>query len=394
MTVTLTRLPRQKEFLESEAKYRAFVGGIGSGKTYIGCLAGIRELAAGHDGVVVAPTFPMLRDATQKTFFDLCEKIGLPVQFWKAEERARVGSAMVYFRSADYPDRLRGPNLSWAYLDEAALMSERTWQVILGRLRIGDPKAWITTTPAGYNWVWRYWVSERRANYSLYRCSTRDNYYLPPGYLDDLRDNYVGEFARQEIDGEFVAFEGLVYSEMQAEVHVVEPLRDLSPYRLVRSIDYGYTNPFVCLWGAIDHDGRLYIYDEHYRRKALIRDHAQAIAARAGAFEWTVADHDAQDNAEMQACGIWTTNARKEVIAGIQAVKARLSIGGDCRPRLYVCSNCVNLLKEFGMYRWADKADGRNEKEEPLKENDHAMDALRYMVMQLDYSPVPRVTFI
>lgn len=392
--VKLTRLPQQKEFLESDAKYRAFVGGIGSGKTYIGCLAGIRELAAGHDGVVVAPTFPMLRDATQKTFFNLIEQIGIPYTPRKAEETATVGRATVYFRSSDNPDRLRGPNLSWAYLDEAALMSERTWQIILGRLRVGNPKAWVTTTPAGYNWVWRYWVSERRANYSLHRCSTRDNYFLPPGYLDDLRDNYTGEFARQEIDGEFVAFEGLVYSEVQAGRHIVDPLASPNGYRLVRAVDYGYTNPFVCLWGAIDGDGRLYIYDEHYRRKTLIRDHAAAIASRPGSFEWTVADHDAQDNAEMQACGIWTINARKEVIAGIQAVKARLATAGDGKPRLFVCSNCVNLIKELGMYRWADSTSGRNEKEEPLKENDHAMDALRYMVQQIDNSSVPRVTFI
>jgi phage terminase large subunit len=343
--------------------------------------------------VIVAPTFPMLRDSTQKTFFELLDSLGITYTFWKGEERARVGRANVYFRSADTPDRLRGPNLSWAYLDEAALMSERTWQIILGRLRVGEPKAWVTTTPAGYNWVWRYWVSERRANYSLSRASTRDNDYLPAGYLSDLTDNYTGEFARQEIDGEFVAFEGLVYSELRAEIHVKDAL-DVSGMRLVRSVDYGYTNPFVCLWGAIDGDGRLYIYDEHYRRKALIREHAAAIDMRAGEFEWTVADHDAQDNAEMQACGIYTINASKAVIAGIQAVKARLATAGDGKPRLFVCSNCVNLLKEIGMYRWAETGSGRNEKEEPVKENDHAMDALRYVVMQIDNTALPQVSFV
>jgi PBSX family phage terminase large subunit len=336
----------------------------------------------------------MLRDSTQKTFFDLCERLSIPATFWKAEERARIGKANIYFRSADYPDRLRGPNLGWAWLDEAALMTERAWQVILGRLRVGKPKAWITTTPAGYNWVYRYFVSERRENYAIFRASTRENYFNASGFLDDIIGNYSGEFARQEIDGEFVAFEGLVYSEFRSDLHVVDPLPDLAGYRLVRGIDYGYTNPFVCLWGALDHDGRLYIYDEHYRRKTLIRDHAEAIKARPGEFEWTVADTDAQDNAEMQACGIWTINARKEVIAGIQAVKARMITAGDGKPRLFICSNCVSTLKELGMYRWADSASGRNEKEEPLKENDHNCDALRYMVMQIDNTPLPRVTFI
>lgn len=387
-------MPAQARFWDSPAKYRAFVGGIGSGKTWIGALAALEAASTGTDGVIVAPTFPMLRDATQKTFLGLCEQLGVPVTFWKGEERAKIGRSNIYFRSSDYPDRLRGPNLGWAWVDEGAMASERTWQVILGRLRVGEPRAWVTTTPAGYNWVWRYFVSERRPNYALFRCSTRENYFNAPGYLDDLVGNYTGEFARQEIDGEFVAFEGLVYSEFRADIHAIDPLTLTEGYRLVRSIDYGYTNPFVCLWGAIDGDGRLYVYDEHYRRKSLIRDHAAAIQERQGSFEWTVADTDAQDNAEMQACGIWTTNAKKEVIAGIQAVKARLNVAGDGKPRLYVCSNCVNLLKELGMYRWAEKSDGKNEKEEPLKENDHACDALRYLVMQIDNAPLPKVTFL
>ena len=111
--------------------------------------------------------------------------------------------------------------------------------------------------------------------------------------------------------------------------------------------------------------------------------HATAIKGRPGSFEWTVADHDAQDNAEMRSKGISTTNAKKDVTRGIQKVKARLTIQGDGKPRLYIMSTCVNTIKEISLYRWNEKKAG-NEKEEPVKENDHSMDALRYMVMQLD----------
>jgi PBSX family phage terminase large subunit len=357
-------------------------------------LAALQAVATGTDGMIVAPTFPMLRDATQKTFLGLCEKVGVPVTFWKAEERAKIGHANVYFRSTEYPDRLRGPNLGWAYLDEAALMPERAWQVILGRLRVGNPRAWVTTTPAGFNWVWKYFVSERRENYEAFYGSTRDNYFNPQGYLADLEANYTAEFARQEIDGAFVAFEGLVYSEVRPDVHVVKAFRIPDDWQRVRAIDFGFTNPFVCLWGAVDTDGRLYVYDEHYRRRELIKDHADAIKRREDPVQWTVADHDAQDAAELASCGVYTTPAQKAVLVGIQKVKSRLATQGDGKPRLFFFDSVVNTLKEVGMYRWADGKAGKNEKEEPIKESDHAMDALRYMVMQIDNATLPRVTFI
>jgi phage terminase large subunit len=81
---------------------------------------------------------------------------------------------------------------------------------------------------------------------------------------------------------------------------------------------------------------------------------------------------------------VYAINARKDVLAGLQRVKSRLVVQGDGYPRLFVSSRCVNVIKEFELYRWQDSKDDRNDKEEPLKQNDHAMDALRYMVMQMD----------
>ena len=82
--------------------------------------------------------------------------------------------------------------------------------------------------------------------------------------------------------------------------------------------------------------------------------------------------------------GIMTRPAQKDVIKGIQKVKARLKVAGDGRPRLYIHPRCTNLIREFGQYRWNRSKEGRNEKEEPVKESDHALDSLRYLVMELD----------
>jgi len=387
-------LDAQDRFIFSSAKYSAFIGGVGSGKTWAGCVNSLIHCHNDVFGAIVAPTYPMLRDVTQATLLTILDEAEQVYTHVKSENILYYQGTTIYLRSADQPDRLRGLNLDWAYLDEAALMREMTWRVILGRLRRGEPRAWITTTPAGYNWVYRYWQERKDANYAMIRASTRDNTYLPSEYVRDLLDTYTGEFARQEIEGEFVAFEGLVYN-FRYDVHVVEPFDIPEDWTIVRGIDFGYTNPFVCLWGAIDEDGRLYIIDEHYQRKTLIKDHAEAIKGRPWKKAlWTVADHDAQGNAELWENGVDTINAQKAVIDGIQKVAARLEIAGDGRPRLYVMSNCVNLIKEFGIYRWVDSKEGRNEKEEPVKEADHAMDALRYMVMELDNSRAPKVRFV
>jgi PBSX family phage terminase large subunit len=386
MGIEFRPLPAQARFLASKAKYPAFIAGIGSGKTTIGAIKAILRAQDG-DGVIIAPTYPMLRDATQHTLFGLLREGGLDFSFNKVENEARLFGHRILFRTGDNPDRLRGPNLTWAWIDEAAMQKAAVWDITLGRLRVGKPSAWVTGTPSGFNWVHERWTAED-PQYELINSSTVDNTYLPGEYLADLESSYSGEFAQQELHGQFVAFEGLVYSEFRRGVHVVDgELPD--SYQRVRAIDFGYTNPFVALWGAIDEDGRLYIYDEHYQRRELIAHHAEQIKAR-GPVEWTVADHDAQDNAELRQLDIATTRARKDVLAGIQKVKARMIVQQDGRPRLYIHERCVNLLKEIGMYRWKESAT----KEEPVKENDHAMDALRYMVMQLDGGVTPRITLL
>lgn len=385
-------LPKQDAFIFAPEKYTAFVGGIGSGKTFAGAVKAIIEAHEGRDGMIVAPTYPMLRDVTQRTFFEILDNANLAYSFNKTDGVCEYNGATILFRSAEHPDRLRGPNLSWAYLDEAAQMRAGVWDVIIGRLRVGAPKAWITTTPSGFNWVYRAFVESDNPSCLMVQAKTAENTYLPDEYITDLEAAYTGEFARQELDGEFTLFEGLVYSEFRFNLHVVD--FDIRPgWTLIRAVDYGYTNPFVCLFGATDEDGRLYIYDEHYQDKRLISYHADRIKEREGQFSWTVADHDAQDNAEMREQGIVTINAKKDVTAGIRKVKARLAVQGDGRARLVIHPRCKNLLKEIQSYRWYESRTGANEKEEPVKENDHAMDALRYMVMQLE-TPGPRARFI
>ena len=376
-------MPSQDRFVFSAKRYPFFVAGIGSGKTMAGAIRSALFAKKG-DGMILAPTYPMLRDATQHTFFELLDEAAISYEFNKGDQEAILFGHRILFRSADHPERLRGTNLTWAWLDEGAMMRSSVWDIVLGRLRIGDRTAFVTTTPAGFNWVYDR-ANGDRDEYEFIRARTQDNVHLPTDYVQDLTATYTGEFAAQELEGEFVAFEGLIYSDFRQGVHISEA----EPKgQKVCAIDFGYTNPFVALWGSVDEDGRLHIYDEHYKRRELMEYHAEQILSR-GECEWYVADHDAQDVAELRAYDIPTAPAKKAVLAGIQKVMSRLIVQPDGRPRLTIHPRCVNLLREIGTYRWREQSS----KEEPVKENDHAMDALRYMVMQLE-TAAPRISVL
>ena len=149
----------------------------------------------------------MLRDATMLTFF---EKFGQAVESHNKSEGVTVlrNGTTVFWRSADKPDSLRGPNLNWFYLDEADYMDGATWDVMLGRIRRDPTKCWGTTSPNGdTNWVYervyRKW-QEGNPDYFIAQAKTRDNIHLPTEYVKTLEETYTSEFARQELEGEFI----------------------------------------------------------------------------------------------------------------------------------------------------------------------------------------------
>lgn len=193
----------QERFWRSPARHRAFIGGIGSGKTLAGCVEVLRQ-PPGSVGFVIAPTYKMLRDASQATFFKLFR--GFVEDHNKQEQRTTlINGTTILWRSADDPDSLRGPNLDWAWIDEASYCKAGLWNVVVGRLRGQPGRAWITTTPKGKNWVWGLCHARR---VRLFRAATRDNTALPVEFLDDVAGQYGGQFAEQELGGQFVDWSG------------------------------------------------------------------------------------------------------------------------------------------------------------------------------------------
>ena len=219
--------------------------------------------------------------------------------------------------------------------------------------------------------------------------------------------------------GLWVAAEGVIYGDWRADIHLSD--RKVLPYEWPRlwGVDFGFTNPFVWQMWAIDPDGRLWLEKEIYRTQRLVEDHAKDIldvVTKQDGKTWKyprpraiICDHDAEDRATLERhLGMGTVAANKAVSPGIQAFQKRLEVQKDGKPRLFVCRDSLvsvdEALKEANKptcfaeeiegYVWKVPPSSRpdsNPPEEPNKEDDHSMDAARYIVAEQDLRGITRV---
>ena len=230
-------------------------------------------------------------------------------------------------------------------------------------------------------------------------------------------DNLTGVRKKRLRDGLWVGAEGMVYDLYDPHVHEIPP-REIPPsWTRYGVLDFGFTNPFACLWVAEDEDGRAYVYRQVYGVQRLVRDWAHLIhdVSVGEKIRLWITDHDLEARAEFEEhaghsaadCGtdtspyVGTVPARKDVMLGIQRVSERLKRAGDGKPRLFILKDSLVdpdpllverkeplcLQDEFPRYTWATARSmtaGTVTLEEPVKRFDHALDAVRYVVMELD----------
>ena len=222
--------------------------------------------------------------------------------------------------------------------------------------------------------------------------SLEDNTFLTPEYLDNVkRTTPKGMWYDRRIKGLWTAAEGVIYEGFEREDNTCEPFDIPDEWQRIRGIDFGTVHPFVMLWGAIDPDGRLYIYREYYKTHTLIKNHAEKIKELSGKERYlrTLSDHDAQERLEYEAHDIPTQPAQKAVKLGLDFTAQRMVKQIDGRPRLIIFRSCPELIRQIGVYRWLPYEEGKPYREEPLKVDDDGCDVLRYIVMDLDYNTTP-----
>ncbi len=390
---TIKLYDKQYAFVMHPAHHTALIGGIGSGKSlagnikaFLAAMGVLPSIPAPNLGVVTAPTYKMLDDATFRSFKDVAGTYLLDYNESKGLARMANGSEVI-FRSTQDPDTLRGPSITWWHGDEAALSPYSVYEIMIGRLRQGGRQGyfWLTTTPKGKQWIYKLFV-ERFSNdpdYCLFRMRTADNPFVAPEYLAMLRENYSADYARQELDGEFVGWEGLVYPEFDRSRHVLHELPS-SFEAVIAGVDWGFANAGVIQVLGL-RDGALYHLHEEYAKQRGIDDWANVALQLRDLFNISAFYCDPSEPDYLRKFnerGCRALQANNTVSTGIQAVKRRLNTG-----TLQHYNSAVYTFAEYESYQWMRRGD--QALDQPVKANDHALDALRYAVMGTDYARKP-----
>ena len=421
-------------------------GAAGTGKSRA-CLEKLHAMALanpGMRGLIVRKTATSLGSTALVTFREIVAKEAIEsgeMRFYggstqeAAAYKYRNGSTIVV-GGMDKATRIMSSEYDACYAQEATELTEDDWEMITTRLRNG--KVSYQQLMADCNpGAPQHWLNQRciRGGCTMILCQHEDNPRLyrdgewtteGMSYIDRL-EALTGVRYQRLRKGLWAAAEGLVYDTFDPAIHLHKPIRECpADWEVYLSVDFGYRNPFTCQWWARDRDDRLYLYRELYMTGRLVEDHAKQIAKYCGHTTdghrepepvAVICDHDAEDRATLERhLGRSTVGALKTVSEGIQAVAERLRVRGDGKPGLYICRDAllerdVTLADahrplcaqdEVLEYIW-DPAQfqshssvraGTTQRESPLKQNDHGMDAMRYAVANIDLQKRPSMRFL
>lgn len=277
---------------------------------------------------------------------------------------------------------IQGITLSGILLDEVALMPRSFVEQALARCSVTGSKFWFSCNPdTPEHWFYKEWIQKFSEKNVLYLHFTMDdNYSLSDETKNRYNRLYSGVFHDRYIKGLWVLAEGLVYGTVfSKERHILKDYKPSDSAEYYISIDYGTLNPCsMGLW-AVENGKAVRIKEYYYdsRRKGVQRtdeEYYSALEKLADGFDiqYVIVDPSAASFIEtIRRHGKFSVRkAGNDVMNGIRTTMNFLK-----NYKLFFCENCRDAVREFGLYRWNDKA---GYEDTVIKENDHAMDDIRY----------------
>ena len=388
---------------DNNIKQFIFMGGFRSGKsflfqfiTFLLCLKypGLRV-------IYVRKTYDQLKDSVIKQFRDDFEKYNQFTYVESSKEGSRIakfnnGSSIV-FRAFDHDTNILSAEYDLACVCQIEDIQEELYKMLLGRLS-GSlmPKTFIMGegNPKG-NWVKRTFYDltdeerEQKKIFFLNSPTTANLDNLPEDYLQTLKEQYSERDFKRWAMGDWQNLYGLVFSEFNEQTCIIPPIHfeDIgSGEKILIGGDYGWRNPSAFLWGVKTYDDDIIIFDEFYKTECLPDELARE-NLRYGTFT-TVMDF-AIKRPDRDGKSLWDTlvklglrlvESNKDEMNNIVIVNSLFKQG-----RLLICSNCVNLIWELKNYKFREARMGadKNLDETPIDKDNHAIDALLYLVQAI-----------
>lgn len=392
--------PKQvNSILQATKRINLWHGAVRSGKTVASLIRFIEFLATGPPGPVLIAG--KTERSLKRNILDLLASWLPPsaVRINLGKGEAKILGRTCYLASANdqrSEAKLRGVTLAGAYGDEVSTWPESFFRQLLARLSIPGASFFGTTNPEGpRHWLKKEFI-DRASELELaeFHFTIDDNPYLDPGYIEALKLEYTGLWYRRFILGLWVAAEGVVFDSFDPARHVThKPPFDGSPRHLV-GIDYGTSNPTCFITVAYTHpQGPYYVVSEHYYdpsstlRQRTDEEHLDALQAFIKSLPSPPEAFYVDPSAASLSVAALRRNlpfrkANNDVLPGIRFLHSLFA-----QDKLFIHPSCKTLIDQLSAYSWDPKAQERGE-DKPIKQDDHAVDSLRYCLVSHFARPI------
>lgn len=413
MEITLTK--KQTEFWDNlfddnckiiNNPYKEFysIGGFGSGKSRIINMS-VNVICNNYPnshGCYIRNTYQELKDSVIPQYLQYEPREVYKYKYNKSERTCEYkNGTRLDFRAFDKDVKILSNEYDFIAYSQIEEINQDLFFQSLGRCRRmlgGLPKNVILAegNPSS-GWLKRRIKDNKPKDVYLIESMTRDNPFLPVGYEQRMRDNYPDFWIARYLDGEWSSFDEMVFSEFREKVNIIDPVayKYIEAYKQRLGLDYGWINPTAIVWGCIDYEGTVIIFDEWGGSQQTMSD--IALNARKHGNKLIIADYsikrpDRDGRSvwdDLVASGLNLEPSNKQELENIVLTNSLLK-----SKRLLITKNCVNLISEMTNYKWRRLKIGqdKNRPEETVDKDNHYIDALLYLLASLEElrTPDPR----
>jgi hypothetical protein len=424
-TVSRSPEPGQKAIIDSQARYKVVVCGRRWGKSVLGINESLKKAQSKNNSTVwyIAPTYGQAKTIAWRF---LLSRLQLFPKSYQERLRIQENQLQVTFpngsvlalKGVDNPDSLRGSGLDYVVLDEYAMDNYQRYpvwrEIVRPALADRGGGALFISTPKGFNGfydLYAYADSGEDPDWAAWRMPTSSCQHIEKKELEAARRELGDDLYSQEFEAEFKKRSGLVYKEFDRDIHLqaaIDPMEVPKDWFMEIGVDFGAGHPTAAVYVMFNNvTDTAYVVDEFYQAEGIIGENAEQMLAKER--RWMKKAYirwgdcaGKQEIIEYNKAGFVMAPTPKgsgdsntlSVEPGIQEIKSRLRIDPvDKTPKLYICKNCVNLIKEFENYKWRSSKKLRNTIEvddaivmenrmvdAPEKRWDDCLDALRYVL--------------